>query len=219
MKSVRKELSAKGLLGIVFNKFKKITAPVTQVPRSTSIDLTDCLMSAVAMFGMKFPSLLKFDEAQENKVINHNLKTLYHVQNAPSDTTMRERLDEVDPSDLRSAYKNIFSVVQRGNELQQFEFLLKDHYLIAGDGTGFFSSPSVHCDNCCVKHYGKCRVIFKSKMPIDLKKNTYVFIKNVERGYELYAIDSTLDKTQIKISDISGLEELLKKEEKPTKKK
>ena len=123
MKSVRKELSAKGLLGIVFNKFKKIKDPIAKVPRSTSIGLTDCLMSAVAMFGMKFPSLLKFDEGQENNVIAHNLKTLYHVQNAPSDTTMRERLDEVDPTDLRSAYKNIFSSVQRGGELQQFQLL------------------------------------------------------------------------------------------------
>jgi len=68
-----------------------------------------------------------------------------------------------------------------------------------------------------MKHYGKCRVSFKSKIPKDPKKNTYLFIKTRENGYALYAINAKLEKTQIKISDIAGLSDILKKEEKPTK--
>lgn len=45
-------------------------------------------MSGVAMFGLKFPSLLKFDQAKEELELKHNLSRLYHVEQAPSDIRM-----------------------------------------------------------------------------------------------------------------------------------
>ncbi len=42
----------------------------------TGISLTDCLMSALAVFGLKFPSLLQFDENRDTDVIKHNLHSL-----------------------------------------------------------------------------------------------------------------------------------------------
>ncbi len=51
-------------------------------------------MSGLALFGLKFPSLLAFDEDREKEVIKHNLRTLYHVKKAPCDTSLRERLDK-----------------------------------------------------------------------------------------------------------------------------
>lgn len=119
----RKYLSANGLLGVVHAQFKKITPPRELAKRSKSITLTDCLMSVVAMFGLKFPSLLKFDEAKEELELKHNLRTLYHVEQAPSDTYMRERCDEVDPSEVRKVFKAVFSCVQRGKGLAPFQYI------------------------------------------------------------------------------------------------
>ena len=79
MTSSRKYLSAEGLLGIIRDQFNKIIPPRELAPRSKSITLADCLMSALAMFSLKFPSLLKFDEGREEKTIKHNLRTLYGV--------------------------------------------------------------------------------------------------------------------------------------------
>ena len=62
MKPSRKYLSAQGLLGILHEQFQKIKQPRTLVARAMPITLTDCLMSGLAVFGLKFPSLLKFDE-------------------------------------------------------------------------------------------------------------------------------------------------------------
>ena len=76
----RKHLSASGLLGVVHSQFKKIKPPQELAKRSKPISLSDCLMSGVAMFGLKFPSLLKFDEAKEELELKHNLRTLYHVE-------------------------------------------------------------------------------------------------------------------------------------------
>jgi hypothetical protein len=104
------------------------------------------------MFSLKYPSLLQFDEERNVGILKHNLKTLFQVEQAPSDTQMRERLDEVDPAWIRKPYKEIFAEVQRGKGLEQYQYL-EDKYLVSMDGTGCFSSDTVHCDNCCVKEH------------------------------------------------------------------
>lgn len=56
-----------------------------------TISLVDCLMSGLAIFSLKFPSLLQFDKAKEEETIKHNLKSLYGVKKAPCDTQLCER--------------------------------------------------------------------------------------------------------------------------------
>jgi hypothetical protein len=78
------------------------------------------------------------------------LKSLYHVNNPPSDTYLRERLDEVNPDDLRPVFTKFFALAQRGKALEDFEFY-EGHVLISGDGTGHFSSSTICCSQCCKK--------------------------------------------------------------------
>ena len=70
----------------------------------------------------------------------------------PSDTWLRERLDGVDPRNLRRCFKIIFSFLQRGNVLKDWT-VFDGHYLIAIDGTGCHSSHKVKCTRCCVKNH------------------------------------------------------------------
>ena len=142
-----------GMLSAVGSLFKKIKEPVVKGRRPKEISLHDCLMSGLAVFSLKYASLLAFNKASaSSNILQHNLSTLFKIKAVPSDTYMRERLDEVDPQDLRKAFTKIFADAQRGKLLEQFQYLDK-HYLLSGDGTGFFSSPNVHCDNCCVKNH------------------------------------------------------------------
>ena len=91
----RKELSAAGLLGIVRRCFEAVADPVA---RRGGASLADCLMSGLAVYGLKYASLLKFDEAARgDDAVRSNLRRLYGVARVPSDTRMRERLDGVDP--------------------------------------------------------------------------------------------------------------------------
>ena len=71
-------------------------------------------MPALAVFKLKFPSLLQFEEAKEKEPIAQNLKNLFGLKHVPFDTYMRERLDEIDPNDLRGAFTSTFSSLQRG---------------------------------------------------------------------------------------------------------
>jgi hypothetical protein len=144
---VRKSLCADALINSVYNKFKEIPDP-RNLTVTAPISFTDVLMSGLAVFGLKFPSLLKYD--QHRHILDENLKTLYHINHPPSDTYLRERLDELDPRFLRPAFKKIFADLQRGKCLEDFEFL-DGYYLLSIDGTGEFSSSKVCCDQCCKK--------------------------------------------------------------------
>ena len=153
---LRKTLSAPGLLREVRTGFDRIEDAVA----GRGLNLTDCLMSGLAIFGLKYASLLQFDrDARHKALIRSNLKSLYGIARAPSDTALRERLDEVDPGVLRRAFKRVFAALQRGKGLEGFT-CLGGHYLLSVDGTGYFSSSKVHCDRCCEKRHRDGRTTY-----------------------------------------------------------
>ena len=107
-------------------------------------------MAGLAIFGLKYPSLLKFEkERKENEPLIGNLERLYNIDKTPCDTQLRERLDVVDPSVIRKAFNIIIAKTQRDKVLEDFKFMGK--YLLSIDGTGYFHSKDVFCENCCEK--------------------------------------------------------------------
>jgi hypothetical protein len=143
----RKHLSVDGLLATA----RRVFAQLPDAP-GNDIALVDHLMSGLALFGLKYPSLLQFEHDQREATTRANLKTLYGIGRAPSDTRFRERLDAVEPSQLRPLYQALFGQLQRGKGLEGFDYL-DGHYLLSLDGTGYFSSPKVHCAHCAEKHH------------------------------------------------------------------
>ena len=101
-------------------------------------------MSALAVFSLKYSSLLQFDqEVGREKVLRHNLQTLYGIERSPCDTTMRERLDRLELTYARANMKAILARLQREKVLERWKCLDK-YYLTSLDGTGFFSSSQIH---------------------------------------------------------------------------
>ena len=139
----RKHLSADALFHLVRSGFANIPDPRCE---DGDISLTDALMSAFAMFSLKAPSLLAFDKERAEG----NLHTIYGIERVPCDTHMREILDPVSPKWLRPVFKSVFGQLQRGKALELMVFL-DGHYLLALDGTGYFSSPTIHGASCLQK--------------------------------------------------------------------
>lgn len=151
MSTLRKQLSAPGLLSIVHGAFSRIPDPIA-FTKNVSISITDHLMSGLAIFGLKCPSLLHYDRKRFDETMAANLRDLYHVIHPPCDTYLRERLDLVDPVHIRPAFKKIFAALQRGKGLEEFVYM-DGYVLISGDGTGQFSSGDICCSHCCVKEH------------------------------------------------------------------
>ena len=123
-------------------------------PGDVTIPLADALMSGFAMFSLKDPSLLAFDERRRAP---QNLMTIYGMGNIPCDTSMREILDGVNPNDLRPLFKDAFRALQRGKVLEKM-VLMDDCYLLNLDGTGYFSSDVLYSDACMEKVSAKGEV-------------------------------------------------------------
>lgn len=150
-----------GLLKLVRHSCERIQ---DSVQRQVTLPLADCLMSGVAVFGLKYASLLQFDkDCRSEEMLKHNLRTLYGVRQAPSDTYMRERLDEVDPNDLQRGIDKIITLLQRGKILEKYRHL-RDYCFVSIDGSGYFSSHEIHCDSCCVKHHRDGTVTYYHQM-------------------------------------------------------
>jgi hypothetical protein len=145
-KTLRKHLSADALYRTLRSGFEQI-ADHRDEP---DISLADALMSAFAMFALKDPSLLAFDQRRRDP--NDNFRTIYGLERVPSDSQMRTILDPVEPTGLRPLYTEVFRALQRGKVLEEYVFL-EDCYLLALDGTGYFSSKKIHCSSCLVKHH------------------------------------------------------------------
>jgi hypothetical protein len=125
----------------------------------TEIALADALMSAFAMFSLKAPSLLAFDKERAEG----NLQTIYGIARVPCDTHMREILDPVFPKVLRPVFKSVFRQLQRGKALEAMTFL-DGHYLLALDGTEYFSSKTIHCASCLHKVHRNGSITYYHQM-------------------------------------------------------
>jgi hypothetical protein len=158
---VRKHLSSDGLIKIVQHSLHRETFKDI---KNSEYSWQDCIMSGLAVFGFKMPSLLQFEKDKSTEpFIRRNLRRLYGVDKAPSDTCMRERLDVVSPRQLRRAFKKIFAYLQRGKALESYR-ILDGYYIISLDGTGQYSSEKVHCECCCEKHHRSGRVEYYHQM-------------------------------------------------------
>ena len=132
--TMRKRWNAAGLLALSRRCFEGMGdgTPVR------TYRLVDCLMSAVAVFGLKSPSLLQLDrEVRLDGRVRGNLRRLYQVGRVPCDTRMRTRLDRVPASALRPVFRRLFRELQRGKMLKPYA-VYGHPYLLSLDGTVFF---------------------------------------------------------------------------------
>ena len=152
----RKHLSADALFSVVRSGFAAI--PDYRLS-DTEISLTNALMSAFALFSLKSPSLLAFDKHR----IEGNLGTIYAIDRVPCDTQMREILDPVSPESVRPLFRRVFGQLQRGKALESMLFL-EDYYLLALDGTEYFSSKTIHCASCLQKVHRNGSITYYHQM-------------------------------------------------------
>jgi hypothetical protein len=160
---LKKHLCAASLIKSIYDIFLKIPDPRNFKKKNIVIPLVDHLMSGLAIFGLKFPSLLQYDKKRKETETEKNLKNLYHVTKPPSDSYLAERLDKINPEFLRPAFKKLFSKLQRAKELEKFQYIDK-HYLLSLDGTGKFSSSNISCEQCCKKIHKNGKVTYYHQM-------------------------------------------------------
>ena len=131
--------------------------------------IADGVMSAIAMFSLKDPSLLAFQERRNDQ----NMKNIYRIQNVPSDTTVREMLDPIESDSLRPLFQEVYRKIQRAGALTQYVFH-EDCYLS--------TEPSISRPRRCIVHpacNGKTIPLAKSRTTIRCSEPySYIPIKS-----------------------------------------
>lgn len=138
----------KSLLTLASTAFERVRAG--NCGRETSYSAHDCLMSGLAIFLFKMPSMLAFDQArQQDPALMANLRTLCGIEQAPSDATLRRRLDRIDPKHVHRVLRTTFGWLRRHRLLEPFRAAHFDHRVpVMLDGTHYFTSTKVHCTHC-----------------------------------------------------------------------
>ena len=115
--------------------------------RNLTYTLTDAVLSAFAVFFMQSPSFLAQQQVVQRQHGRNNAQTLFGVAQIPSDNQIRNLLDPLPPEDLFPLFETCWQILEATGALTSFQ-ALNQQYLIALDGTQYFSSQSVHCDAC-----------------------------------------------------------------------
>lgn len=131
---------------------------------NASIPLINAIMSGLAIYTLKEPTLLAFERDLEDQVFKNNFEKVFSVKNIPSDTTLREILDPVQPSSIKPIFKAVLRELQRGKVLEDYVFKVNNTYLLSVDGTEYFSSEDIHCDNCQEKKHSNEKITYSHSM-------------------------------------------------------
>src|SRR3954469_7174586 len=78
----------------LIQRVRKRFETLAEQRRCPSFPLADTLMAGLALFSLKDPSLLAF----QRRALDHNLRSVFGLEAIPSDTQMREILDEFTPT-------------------------------------------------------------------------------------------------------------------------
>jgi hypothetical protein len=113
-------------------------------------EIQDGIKSGFAVFFFQHPSILDFQRAMQDRKRRNNMETLFKVKEIPCDNEIRTLLDGVEPGSFREVFGKDLALAAREGVIDQYR-VLDEGVLLALDGTWYFASQKVHCNNCLHK--------------------------------------------------------------------
>ena len=112
--------------------------------------MSEIMLSAYSCFHMQSQSFLSHQNLMERTKGRNNAESLFGITKIPTDNHIRTHLDKQTPEYLDDVYINSLSWLDQNKKLDSFKGI-NDNLLIALDGTEFFSSDNIGCENCSTK--------------------------------------------------------------------
>lgn len=128
--------------------------PDRRTGKNTQYEIMDAASGAFSAFFTQCPSFLSHQILMQQRYSLSNAKTLFGMRDIPSDNQIRNLLDEASPDLLSSVFDDCFDALKQSGHLSGYRVRLgKDtnDLLVALDGTQYFSSTEISCDNCSKK--------------------------------------------------------------------
>ena len=112
-----------------------------------SYSMEDFGLGAFSVFFTQCPSFLASQKAMQRAKGRSNAQSLFHIEDIPCHSQIRNMLDPVPPEKLFACYDAAFQSLYESGQLESWR-TLADKLLITLDGTWYYSSQKIHCPNC-----------------------------------------------------------------------
>jgi hypothetical protein len=124
------------------------TAPDVRKPSNNAqYTVADGILAAFAVFFMQSSSFLEHQRLLQNKKGRSNARSLFQVEEIPSDPQIRNLVDPLSGSYFQEDFWFLLDKLKEQQCLLQFRNELNT-YSIALDGVNFFSSEIISCPKC-----------------------------------------------------------------------
>ena len=115
--------------------------------KNTQYDMIDVGIGAFSVFFTQSPSFLSSQEDMKRQKGRCNAESLFGMHQIPSDNQIRSLLDPVAPSNLNPVFREVFERLDRAGVIKGYRSYAHN-LLVILDGTQYFSSQKLHCENC-----------------------------------------------------------------------
>jgi hypothetical protein len=114
------------------------------------------------MFFSQSPSFLSYQQAMQQAQGHNNAKSLFGIENIPSDAQIRNLLDPISPGCCILCSR----CIGRAGILWTFRcyHFWENYLLIPIDGTEYFRSSKIHCNNCSVNNHKNGKITYSHKV-------------------------------------------------------
>ncbi len=121
---------------------------------NTTYKISDAALSAFSVFMMQSPSFLAHQRDLQRQKGQDNLQTLFGVHKTPSDNQIRNLLDPISPAEMGEIFWQIHAQNEQ-NGLLTHHRGVHGNLLCGMDGTQYFSSTKVCCQNCSQRQHSE----------------------------------------------------------------
>src|SRR5688572_30631663 len=114
---------------------------------NTCYSIQDAALGAFGVFFTQSPSFLEYQRHLQQTKGHNNACTLFGVETIPCNNQIRNLLDPMLPSALDGVYLEVFERLEQHGLLANFRGL-SDQLLLVLDGTQYFATKTIHCQDC-----------------------------------------------------------------------
>jgi hypothetical protein len=112
--------------------------------------INDAIQAAFAIFFMQSPSFLAGQRHLQQSKGKSNAKTVFQMEQIPTDTHIRNLVDPVSPQELAEEYRFLLKEMAENGYLNTWH-VLGGKLAISLDGVYYFTSQKISCDQCQTK--------------------------------------------------------------------
>lgn len=147
---MKENRTGKNLIDGFISRITKLSRnlPDKRTGNNIQYQLADIVKAAFAVFLTQSPSFLASQKTMKTSKGKSNGETIFQMEKIPCDEHIRQMLDPVSPTYFYDEFHTIMEEVEELGKLETYRVLGGEHILLSLDGTQYFSSYEIECENC-----------------------------------------------------------------------